>query len=121
MLGAGLLLQMLILGFFFQVMDYYFDLWVATDKRLMLIEMKGLFTRNISSFDYGRIQDVTTDVAGIIPTLLDFGDVKIQTAGTSGYFVFKDVPKPTEFKDKILLLKDKSLSRAMADSGAISV
>ncbi|MBI2035236.1 MAG: PH domain-containing protein [Candidatus Liptonbacteria bacterium] len=105
---TGLFLQILSISFFLIALDYFLDMWVVTDRRLILIELKGLFSRETSSINYSNIQDVSVTVSGIVPTLLNYGDLQIQTAGEFKKFIFKDVPKPYELKDKILELHEQN-------------
>jgi uncharacterized membrane protein YdbT with pleckstrin-like domain len=90
---------------FFIWIDYYFDIWIITDKRIVNIEQKGLFMRDVSELQYEKIQDVTTEVDGIIPTLLNYGDVSIQTAGKEEHFLFRQVPDPYGIKNQIMNLQ----------------
>ena len=49
-----------LITFFFRAwLDYYLDIWVITDERIVNIEQKGLFSREISTQQLYRIQDVT--------------------------------------------------------------
>lgn len=84
--------------------DYYLDVWVVTDKRVVDIEQHGLFNREVSEFGLEKIQDVTVRVHGIIATFFDYGNIYIQTASEGTSFVFKQVPKPYEVKNLILSL-----------------
>ena len=86
--------------------DYYLDTWIVTDKRIIDIEQRGFFRRHISSFRMERIQDVTIEVNGIIATLLNFGDIHVQTAGESREFIIKGIPKPKQLKEAILRQSD---------------
>ena len=88
--------------------DYYFDLWIITSERIINIEQKGMFTRTASEVMYYRIQDVTTEVIGFLPTILNYGDVKIQTAGEEKEFVFLTVSDPYEIKNLIMNLQKKN-------------
>jgi uncharacterized membrane protein YdbT with pleckstrin-like domain len=90
--------------------DYYFDVWVVTDRRIINIEQKGLFARDVSELNLERIQDVTTEVHGFIPTMFNYGDVYIQTAGEKERFEFSKVPNPYGVKDTIMHLQ-KSMQR----------
>jgi uncharacterized membrane protein YdbT with pleckstrin-like domain len=95
------------LYFFLSWLDYYLDVWIVTNKRIVDIEQKGLFSREVSEFSVYRVQDVTVEVRGIFPTLFHYGDVHIQTAGEARQFIFKDVPDPYKVKDEILMLQNK--------------
>lgn len=87
--------------------DYYFDIWIITNERIINIEQVGLFDRHISELNFSNIQDVTTTVEGIIPTVLNFGDVSIQTAGEQERFLFHMVPDPYKIKDTIMKLSER--------------
>lgn len=101
--------------------DYYFDVWIITNERVINIEQKGLFVREISELKFSRIQDVTTDVIGLIPTILNFGDVEVQTAGEEERFLFRQVPDPYAVKDLLMERlrndRDEELDRM---SGAVT-
>lgn len=96
----------LITFFYRSWLDYYLDIWVVTSERIVNIEQKGLFAREISSFRLFRIQDVAADVKGILATFFHFGDVHVQTAGAESNFVFKQVPDPYRITKKIMELVD---------------
>jgi uncharacterized membrane protein YdbT with pleckstrin-like domain len=89
---------------FHSIVDYYLDVWIITDKRIIDIEQHGLFNREISEFNLNRVQDVTVEIRGILATLFDFGNLHVQTAGDHREFVFKQVPDPQKAKTTILQL-----------------
>src|SRR3989344_1398468 len=82
--------------------DYYLDVWVVTNKRLIDVDQNGLFRRKISSSRIDLIQDLTVEIPGIIATISGYGDIHMQTAGQSREFVFKNVSRPENLKDIIL-------------------
>lgn len=82
--------------------DYYYDLWIITDKRLINIEQDGLFSRKTSELDYAKVQDITVDVKGFFPTMLNYGDVQVQTAGEEENFLFRTISNPLGVKTLIM-------------------
>jgi membrane protein YdbS with pleckstrin-like domain len=88
--------------------DYYFDIWIITTERIVNIEQKGMFTRTVSELRFSKIQDITTEVIGLLPTVLNFGDVKVQTAGEESEFVFRTVSDPYGVKNIIMELQKES-------------
>ena len=84
--------------------DYYFDVWIITNERIVNIEQKGLFNREVSELRFSRIQDVTSVVDGFVPTILNFGDVYVQTAAEEERFVFRQIPDPYTIKDMVMQL-----------------
>lgn len=99
--------------------DYYFDVWVVTDQRVVNIEQNGLFNREISELEHGKIQDVTTEIHGLIPTLLKFGYVYIQTAGEQLRFKFKQVPNPVQVRAILMQLQKKAIEEQQRKEGEI--
>lgn len=92
--------------------DFYLDKWVITDRRIIDIEQKGFFVREVSNFRIDRIQDVTTSMNGLLETFLNFGDIKVQTAGDNGDFTIPDIPRPMDLKEFISRLQEASKHNA---------
>ncbi len=82
--------------------DYYLDIWIITNKRIVNIEQRGLFMRSMSEIFLFRIQDTTSEVNGFFPSILGYGDVYIQSAGEQERFLFHKVPNPYDIKDTIM-------------------
>ncbi len=81
--------------------DYYLDVWLITNHRVIDVEQLGMFNRKISAFRFDQIQDVTVEVPGLIATFIDFGTVKIRTASDE-VFSFGGVSYPNHLKEKIM-------------------
>lgn len=104
------------LFFFFSFIDYYLDVWIITNRRIVDIEQQGFFSRTIAEHKLFRIQDVTSESHGIFPTLLKYGEVHIQTAGTKQRFNFNEVPHPHEIRDMIIKLVQKNRAHHMKEN-----
>ncbi len=100
-----LLIEFALLGLFLNLTDYYLDLWIVTNEKMIFIELKGLFRRTVSSVNLKSIEDITTNMNGVIQTFLDYGTIKVESAGTDGEFFFKQISHPNEVKDLILKTK----------------
>ena len=87
---------------FHSFVDYYLDVWIVTSERVVNIEQKGLFSREVSEQKLHRIQDVTSQLKGFFSTMLDFGTVFVQTAGEKPRFIFKQIPRPQRVAKKII-------------------
>lgn len=99
--GAVLFIHMLWIALFILLADFYLDVWILTDRRLIAVEQKGLFARTISEFELARIQDVTVDIHGILATLLNYGNLNVRTASEHEHFIFKQVWHPNAVRDEI--------------------
>ncbi len=91
--------------------DYYYDLLIVTDRRLLDIDQNSLFSRNISELALEQVEDVSSPTSGILQTLFDFGDVVVQTAGAKEKFTFKGVYRPRQITEIILDLADQAKQR----------
>ena len=88
------MLMTLITGFTIWT-HYYLDLWVVTDRRIILIDQIHFFNRNVSMFRLERLQDIEFYIQGFIPTLFNFGTIKAQTASAfEGNFKTTGLPDP---------------------------
>ncbi len=95
-------------GFFVAWTDYYLDVWHVTNERIVDIEQKGLFRRDESSVRLESIEDITIDVKGIIPTLFNYGDIRIQSAGTRREFIIKNATDPKGAQNRIQQFQEQA-------------
>ena len=93
---------------FSEYIDYYLDIWIVTNERIINIEQQGLFARTASELSLAAVQDVTSEVRGIIQTFFDYGEVHVQTAAETTRFVFKQINSPELVKRQIIQLSDQS-------------
>ncbi len=107
-----------ILGFSVYI-DYYLDVWIITDQRIISIEQKGLFNRVINEVRYERIQDITSVVPGLIATYFKYGDILIQTAAEKERMILKQVPDPIETRRQISEIYNNILEHHRSDSDKI--
>ena len=92
--------------------DYYLDVWVVTNKRVIDVDQHGLFNRKVSDTRLDLIQDITVDIPGIFATFIGYGDILMQTAGKDQEFILKEVAKPNKLKEVILKEIDVTHERA---------
>jgi hypothetical protein len=107
----GTFLLFLWVMFFTVWTDYYLDVLYITDKRVVDIEQKGFFLRDIATLRFEGIQDVTIVTVGVIPTMLGFGTLTLQTAAEDREFIIKDIADPEGIRALILSLNDKVLDQ----------
>jgi len=82
---------------------------LLTNKRVVDIEQKGMFSREVSTLRLDRIQDITVGVHGLIQTFLNFGEIHVQTAGQEREFVVRGLKNPHKLKNAIRTQHDKVL------------
>jgi len=81
---------------------YFLNAWVLTNRRIATIKQRRFFHREVSSLLLPRVQDVTTNVHGIVSSLLGIGNIKVQSAGAEIEFTMRGIPRPEQMRDIIL-------------------
>lgn len=92
--------------FYIQFIDYYLDMWIITNDRLIDIEQKGLFSRSITELELFQIQDVTSTTVGLWATFLHYGDVVITTSSNTSSIILHKVPRPDFIRGEIIRLAE---------------
>lgn len=106
-LGGSLFFLFGLLFLYQQFLDYWLDLWILTTRRIINIEQTGLFSRVRSEVRLYRVQDVTSEIHGLVRSLFDFGMVYIQTAGEQHRFTFEDIARPKFAAKEIMMQAEK--------------
>ena len=103
-LGSIYLLS--ILGYaYVSWIDYYMDLFIITNERVLRLEQAVLFSQKISETSFQHIQDVSSQVRGFINSFLNIGTIYIETAGDRENFSFTHVKDPAAITAMILELQ----------------
>lgn len=97
--------------FFAIFIDYWLDIWIVTTERIVSLEQKGMFSRVFSEQQLYRIQDVTSRVSGFFATILRYGDIVAQAAGTVQNAQLKQVGHPDLIARKIMQLVEDAKRR----------
>ena len=90
---------------------YHNDIWVVTDQRIIDSFKPTPFQLRVGTADLVNIQDMTVEKSGIIPTILNFGDVVCQTAGTGQQFRIGGVPDPVRVQALVDRERDRERLR----------
>lgn len=104
LLLAGVILVLALLIFILLIATYVYRLsmLVVTNQSLIQIIQNGLFARKVSRFTMSDVEDVTAEQNGIFATILNYGTLIVQTAGTQDNFLFTYCPDPNTYASRIL-------------------
>jgi hypothetical protein len=95
---------------------YFLDLWIITDRRIIVIEQLSFFNRKVSNFRLERMQDIKVTISGIIPTLLNYGTIRAQTASAAeSNFTSPALPDPRGLQSLIQTAMDARM-KAIGDT-----
>jgi len=75
-------------------LNWYFNVYFITEARIVDVDFFNLINKRVSNAEIEMIQDVSYTTGGVIRTLLNYGDVFIQTAAEVSEFDFLAVPNP---------------------------
>lgn len=87
---------MIISYFWFNFLSYYFNIGLVTNKRIIDMDYHSVMFREISETNFDKIEDVSALSSGYFASLFNFGDVFVQTAGTTVNIQFLKVPRAGE-------------------------
>ena len=88
-------------------LNHELDLYVVTDSRVIWIEQHWFLDRTVSECNLWQIQEVNSHTKWLIANLLDFWDLKIQTAWNITTMSMQYVPIPMQNARKILNVVDE--------------
>ena len=80
--------------FFLNFLNWFFNISLVTQQKVIDIDFKILFSKNVASTKLGQVEDVSLNEVGLLRAIFDYGDVLVQTAGTEDNFDFEGVPHP---------------------------
>lgn len=107
--NASILSIIIILSWFFVAWNIAFVIWtnhfldvlIVTNLHVIDIEQIGLWHREISTLQLSKIQDISSRTEGIIASLLNYGTLEIQSAGSLTNFIVKGIQKPDLLRQKM--------------------
>jgi len=82
-------------------LDWENDQYIVTNHRVMQIDRVYFIRERRLEANLDRIQDVKINKPSLIHNVLDFGDLSIQTAGTSGNIIFESIGRPGQTQTRI--------------------
>jgi len=94
------------LYFFYYYYVWRKDAYIITEEKIVIREQRGFFSKSISEAAFSDIVDVTHEIKGFIPTLFNFGTVRVQTA-SSDPLELAMIPKPQSTQSLIQDLREK--------------
>jgi hypothetical protein len=108
--GTSIWILLTLLLTFMVWTHYYLDLWIITDRRIIAIDQIHFFNRKVSSFRLERLQDIKVAINGVIPTFLNYGTIRAQTASAAeNNFMTSGLPDPRELQSLIQKATDARL------------
>lgn len=114
-----------ITAYIIKFIEWYFDCLLITNLGIVDIERRGLFDNASKKIEYHTIDGISYEIKGMVPTLLNYGDIVIDKMGSGIRINLSDAPNPAKINRKILeyqeeYVKDKMFTDHEALKGMLS-
>ena len=80
--------------FFLQVINFYFDLVIVTDCRILVVRKTVFLKNNSDAIDLTKIQDIAVEAHGILRNYLRYGKLVITLSTSAPPVTINFVPDP---------------------------
>lgn len=94
---------------------YSSDIYILSNERIINIEQSGFFSRRVTEAELANILNVSYEIKGAIKSILNFGDINIDTSGSdSNFLVLRNIENPHFIQEKIVSQQKKAQDRGGA-------
>lgn len=76
------------------ITNYYLDVLIVTNRRIIDIEQVGLFSRDTAELHLDTIEDMHVEIKGIIASFFNYGNLQIQTSSENPEFLMNNIRNP---------------------------
>jgi PH (Pleckstrin Homology) domain-containing protein len=78
---------------------------IVTNQRVIQLDRRGLFDKNVSEIPYESLSDVSYRTKGIFEMMAGAGTISFQMLGGKGEYTFKHLLHPAAFHKKVMELR----------------
>ena len=95
------------------------DLWTITNQRIIDSYRSNPFSLKITTADLVDIVDTSLNRSGLLPTMLNYGDIRCETAGERQDISLPAVPHPQEVHALIDRERDRERKSTYQGGGSV--
>lgn len=92
---------------YIQWINYELDIFVFTNNRVICVEQKTFLNRSVGETTLDKVQEIDVQTKWLLANILDFGTLRILTAGSSPSFDMTYSPHPLKNSRHINNLVDR--------------
>ena len=85
---------------------YWGNTWELSTEGITQVSRTGLFDKQSSQLSLGDIEDVTVEQNGMLTHMLNYGLIRVETAGEHSKFVFLYCPNPNYYSQSIIAARE---------------
>lgn len=83
---------------------------IVSDKNLYAVTRHGLFSKTVVQVGLRLIQDVSAKQHGVVATICNYGDLRVETAGDTPNFLFKTCSNPDGVAQQLMAAHQKAIA-----------
>ncbi len=103
----------MILGFlaiFYHLYDWYYYVWLITDRAVVDVRSPGLFEVSTTRIEYHMVEGVSYTISGFWRTVLGYGDVTLEKVGGSSRMSMPGANNPKRIERFILKYQEEYMN-----------
>lgn len=104
-IGIGIYLLIVMAIIIQAFVDFYLDIFVATEDRVIFVRQNGFFNQQIDVAHIWDIDEVGVDVKGFLNSVLDCGDLVIHMGNDEAILTVNDIKNPNKIGQEIMRLQ----------------
>lgn len=106
LLGFVVIAAISLLFVYISTYVYQNNRWILTNDSITQVTQIGLFRKQSSQLSLANMEDVTAEKSGMMQAMLNFGGLRVETAGERSKFFFSFCPNPDFYARQILAARE---------------
>lgn len=96
-------------------LEWYFNATIITNEKIIDMSFAQILYKGVDLAPLEKIEETDSVTAGIVGTIFNYGNVKVQTAGANIAIEMHNIPRPALVADMILDLIGKPHQKVMPE------
>jgi len=117
-IGSALLVVLFAIGAFWLFRTWriwYFSMLVMTDRRLVIIDQRGILDRAVSQVNLDKINDISYRKRGALQTIFDVGSMFIQISNSPDKIELKNIYDPSKRQQELFGLQGDYIEESVEE------
>lgn len=95
---------------FYDLYDWYYYVWLVTDRAVIDIRSPGLFEVSTIRIEYHMVEGVSYTISGFWRTVLAFGDVTLEKVGGNSTMMMQGANNPKKIERLVLKYQEEYMN-----------
>lgn len=96
-----------ILYVIYHLYDWYYYVWMITDRAVVSVQSPGLFDVSTTRIEYHMVEGVSYTISGFWRTVLNFGDITLEKVGSGAALILSGGTNPKRVERLILKYQEE--------------